>query len=84
MIEVPPETEISADLVLITGTLSMVTTPAGLPVLIDGQEQARKTPFSIALPVGEHRIQVVNGAQRQEFTVQIPDGGIISKVVEWQ
>ena len=84
MIEVPPETEISADLVLITGTLSMVTTPAGLPVLIDGQEQSRKTPFSIALPVGEHRIQVVNGAQRQEFTVQIPDGGIISKVVEWQ
>ena len=83
-IEVPAESEVNATLELITGVLTLNTTPPGLSVVIDGQEQATKTPLSATLPAGDHRVQVVNGTQRQDFTVQIRDGGITSKTIEWQ
>ncbi len=54
------------------GTLSLVTKPTGLAVIIDGQEQARKTPADFSLSVGEHHIQVLRGADKQEFTSANP------------
>jgi serine/threonine protein kinase len=65
------------------GTLSLVTKPAGLAVIIDGQEQARKTPADFPLSVGEHRIQVLRGAEKQEFTAQIRDNVVSQKSIEW-
>jgi len=65
------------------GTLSLVTKPAGLAVIIDGQEQARKTPADFSLSVGEHRIQVLRGAEKQEFTAQIRDNVVSQKSIEW-
>ena len=83
-IEVPREAKVAVEMALITGTLTLTTKPAGLTVLIDDQEQPRKTPMSVTLPVGDHRVRVVNGAAQQDFTVQIVDGGITAKAVEWQ
>jgi hypothetical protein len=65
------------------GTLSLVTKPAGLEVIIDGQEQTRKTPADFPLSVGEHRIQVVRGGEKQEFTAQIRDNVVSQKSIEW-
>ncbi|MEO8050591.1 MAG: protein kinase [Acidobacteriota bacterium] len=65
------------------GTLSLVTKPAGLAVIIDGQEQTRRTPADFPLPVGEHRIQVLRGAEKQEFTAQIRDNVVSQKSIEW-
>jgi hypothetical protein len=65
------------------GTLSLVTTPAGLTVIIDGQEQARKTPADFSLSVGDHRVQVVRGAEKQEFTAPIRDNVVSQKSIEW-
>jgi len=65
------------------GTLSLVTKPAGLAVIIDGREQARKTPADFPLSVGEHRIQVLRGAEKQEFTAQIRDNVVSQKSIEW-
>jgi hypothetical protein len=65
------------------GTLSLVTKPAGLTVIIDGQEQARKTPADFSLPVGDHHVQVLRGADKQEFTAFIRDNVVSQKSIEW-
>jgi len=65
------------------GTLSLVTKPAGLTVVIDGQEQARKTPADFSLSVGEHHVQVLRGAEKQEFTAFIRDSVVSQKSIEW-
>jgi hypothetical protein len=65
------------------GTLSLVTKPAGLAVIIDGQEQTRRTPADFPLAVGEHHIQVLRGAEKQEFTAQIRDNVVSQKSIEW-
>jgi hypothetical protein len=65
------------------GTLSLITKPAGLAVIIDGQEQARKTPADFSLSVGEHHIQVLRGAEKQEFTALIRDNVVSQKSIEW-
>ncbi len=65
------------------GTLSLVTKPAGLTVIIDGQEQARKTPADFLLSVGEHHVQVLRGADKQEFTSLIRDNVVSQKSIEW-
>jgi len=65
------------------GMLSLVTNPAGLTVIIDGQEQTRKTPANFSLAVGEHRVQVLRGAEKQEFTAQIRDNVVSQKNIDW-
>jgi serine/threonine-protein kinase len=65
------------------GTLSLVTKPAGLAVIIDGREQNRKTPADFPLAVGEHHVQVVRGGEKQDFTAQIRDNVVSQKSIEW-
>jgi tRNA A-37 threonylcarbamoyl transferase component Bud32 len=66
------------------GTLNVVTNPAGLAIVVDGQEQARKTPASMSLPVGQHRVQVLKGSEKQEFVIEIRDGVLSQKNIDWQ
>ncbi|HEV2201823.1 MAG TPA: protein kinase [Bryobacteraceae bacterium] len=65
------------------GTLSLVTTPPGLTIVVDGQEQTRKTPASISLPVGDHRVQILKGGEKQEFVVPVRDGVLTQRNIEW-
>jgi serine/threonine-protein kinase len=67
----------------LTGTLMMMSNPPGLTIVIDGQEQTRKTPANITLPVGQHRVQILKGSEKQEFAVDIRDGVISQKSIEW-
>ncbi len=83
IIEIPRDTGQIVDLTPATGTLSVVSNPPGLTIVIDGQEQPRKTPASITLPVGQHHVQVIKGNDKQEFTVDISDGALSSKFIEW-
>jgi hypothetical protein len=83
IINSPDDTGLIVDLVPMTGTLHVNTAPLGLTVIIDGREQSQKTPLNVTLPVGEHRVAVVKGADRQEFAVQIQDGALSSKMIEW-
>jgi hypothetical protein len=66
-----------------SGTLHVNTSPSGLTVLIDGQEQPRKTPATFVLLPGAHRVEVVKGAEKQEFPVEIHDGATITRTVDW-
>jgi hypothetical protein len=83
IIEVPRDTGEIVDLVKTSGTLSVITNPPGLAVIVDGQEQRQKTPANITLPVGQHRVQVIKGNDKQEFSVDIADGLLSSKFIDW-
>jgi hypothetical protein len=65
------------------GTLSVVSTPAGLTIFVDGQEQTRKTPASLSLSAGTHRVQIVKGSEKQEFVVDVHDGVFTQRNVDW-
>jgi tRNA A-37 threonylcarbamoyl transferase component Bud32 len=66
------------------GTLSLITNPPGLAIVVDGKEQARKTPASLPLPVGQHTVQVLKGSEKQEFVIEIRDGVLSQKNIDWQ
>jgi tRNA A-37 threonylcarbamoyl transferase component Bud32 len=84
VINIPNDTGLIIDLVPMTGTLNLLTDPPGLTVMIDGREHPQKTPVSLTLPVGPHRIQVVKGTERQELQVDLSDGQFVSKTISWQ
>jgi serine/threonine protein kinase len=84
IISIPNDTGLIVDLVPMTGTLNLITDPVGLTVVIDGHEHPQKTPVSLTLPVGPHKIQVVKGNERQELQVDLTDGQFVSKTISWQ
>jgi serine/threonine protein kinase len=84
IITIPDDTGLIVNMVPTGGTLNLITNPAGLTVLIDGREQAQKTPLSVVLPVGSHKVQVVRGTESQELQVDLSDGQFISKTISWQ
>jgi hypothetical protein len=79
----PEEPGLIVNLEAAMGTLNLVTTPAGLAVAIDGQQQSQKTPASFSLPPGAHRVEVLRGAEKQEFNVDIRDGILTQRNITW-
>ncbi len=82
IIEIPRDTGLIVDLPRATGTLSVISNPPGLTVAVDGAEQSQKTPLHLTLNVGQHKIQVSKGETKQEFTVDIHDGSLVTRTVE--
>ncbi|MBS1825159.1 MAG: serine/threonine protein kinase [Acidobacteria bacterium] len=71
---VPEETSAVVALDRALGTLTIRTTPAGATIVIDGVERAEKTPASLTLPVGRHKLEVIRqGLAKQEQDVLIKD-----------
>jgi serine/threonine-protein kinase len=83
IIEVPRDAGSIVDLSKQMGSFSLITNPPGLTVIVDGQEQAKKTPANLSLSVGTHRVEVMKGTEKQEFTIDIHDGLLSSKTLDW-
>jgi serine/threonine-protein kinase len=83
IIEIPRDAGLIVDLAKQMGSLSLITNPPGLTVIVDGQEQPKKTPANINLPVGIHHVEVMKGTEKQDFTIDIRDGLLSSKFIEW-
>jgi hypothetical protein len=83
IIEIPRDPGLIVNLERMIGTLSLITNPAGLTVIIDGQEQSRKTPATFSLVPGPHRVEVVRGTERHALAVEIHDGSTIERSVDW-
>jgi serine/threonine protein kinase len=83
IIEVPRDNGDIVDLERMAGTFTLTSNPPGLTVLIDGREQAKRTPLTLTLPVGPHAIQVLKGADKQEFTIDMRDGAIMTRNSDW-
>jgi hypothetical protein len=82
IIEIPRDTGLIVDLPRATGTLSLISDPPGLSVSVDGLDQPQKTPTHLTLGVGPHKIQVSRGSQKQEFSIEIHDGSLVTRTVE--
>jgi serine/threonine protein kinase len=83
IIDVPRDAGLIVDLPKQMGSLSLITKPPGLTIIVDGKEQPQKTPANLSLAIGPHHVQVMKGAEKQEFTIDIRDGLLSSKVIEW-
>jgi hypothetical protein len=64
-----------------TGSLAIQTTPAGLPVAIDGRS-AGITPLTITLAPASYKVQVGEGEQRRDLAVTISAGSAILQHLE--
>ncbi len=83
IVEIPRDAGSIIDLSKQMGSLSLITNPPGLTVIVDGQEQAKRTPANLNLTVGTHRVEVRKGTEKQEFTIDIRDNLLSSKFIEW-
>jgi serine/threonine protein kinase len=83
IIEIPRDTGLIVNLEKMVGMLSVSSSPRGLPIFIDGQEQTQKTPATFTLPPGPHHVEVAKGSDKQSFTVDIHDGGTVARNVDW-
>jgi PEGA domain len=63
------------------GSLTVQTTPAGMDVLIGGVS-AGKTPLTLSLPPGTHRVQVGTGSQRRDIEINMVSGATIQHNLE--
>lgn len=83
IIEVPRDAGLIVDLAKQVGSLTLITHPAGLAIYVDGKEQAQKTPANLTLSVGLHHVQVMRGDEKQDFSIEIHDGQVTTKSIEW-
>ena len=81
--ETPRAAGMIVNLERMSGTLHVTSSPPGLAVLIDGQQQASKTPATFVLLPGPHRVEVMKGSEKQEFPVEVRDGSTITRSVDW-
>jgi hypothetical protein len=60
-----------------TGSFSITTNPAGIPVVIDGVSRGA-TPLALDLPSGEHVVELIGKQERRRIPVTIRAGGQVS------
>ncbi len=84
ILQVPDQTEVNATLEAATGKLSLVTTPPGAEIRVDGALRAEHTPTVLTIPVGKHRITIIApGKDPKERDIEITEGAIAEFRVSW-
>ncbi len=64
------------------GLLVLTSTPAGASILVDGNSYGR-TPATLRLSVGVHRITLLYGSQRHDETVNVEAETMQSRNIRW-
>ncbi len=82
IIEIPQDTGLIVDLARATGMLTLISSPPGMSIVVDGQEQRQKTPARLELQEGQHQIQVGIGGRTKQFSVDIRDGALLERTIE--
>lgn len=80
---VPEDTSQYIALTKNMGVLEITSIPSGSAIFVDGKSFGY-TPATLHLPVGPHRVQLVNGSQRHEETVEIETDGFLALGWRWQ
>ena len=82
IIDIPRDSGLIVNLERMAGVLAVSTNPPGLTIVIDGQEQTRKSPATFTLVPGKHSIEVVRGSERHTLSVDIRDGSTVERRVD--
>lgn len=64
------------------GTLSVGTSPAGIPVFVDDQPHG-VTPLGVELPAGEHIVELRTDTERRRIPITVTAGGQVSQYFEF-
>ncbi|BDC50152.1 protein kinase [Bryobacterales bacterium F-183] len=83
-VQVPETLDLNVNLPESTGILSILTTPKGASITIDGKPRSEVTPARITLREGTHKIELVLGNLRDAHDVTIKQGGIQQIQSTWQ
>ncbi len=78
----PDENRLYIQLARNTGVLVLTSSPSGATVVVDGHPFG-KTPATLHLSAGVHRIELLNGAARHEETVNIEPQSFQVRSVRW-
>ena len=79
---VPGDTALYVPLPRNTGDVVLTSIPSGAGILVDGQHAGR-TPVTLHLPLGTHRITWVEGTSQHEETIEV-QGGIQARGYRFQ
>ncbi len=85
IIEVPGESQVTASLDPLVGTLVIKSTPPGAIIIVDGQQRTEVTPAILKLPAGKHHVVLrKQGSADEEQDVEIKDQVITNMAVNWE
>ncbi len=79
---VPDTSSLYIQLAQSFGLLILNSTPAGAGIFVDGNDYG-KTPASLRLSAGMHRITLLNGSQRHDETVNVEAETMQSRNIRW-
>jgi serine/threonine protein kinase len=82
IIDIPRDSGLIVNLERMSGMLAVTTNPPGLIIVIDGQEQSRKSPATFTLAPGPHRVEIVRGSERHPLLIEIRDGSTIERHID--
>ncbi len=82
IIDIPRDSGLIVNLEKMAGILTLSTNPPGLTILIDGQQQTRKSPATFTLVPGPHTIEVIKGTERHSLTVELHDGATLERSID--
>lgn len=80
----PGESEIFVALDRAVGMLSIDSTPRGASILVDGRDIGRRTPATLSVPAGRHRIGVTADGKHAESSVDMNDGDFRTLILQMQ
>jgi hypothetical protein len=80
---VPQDGDMFLQLVKAAGTLSITSEPPGASIEIDGKLESKRTPAVFNLAPGAYHIKVARSGAFIDFDVQLRDGEVISKRVDF-
>ena len=82
--EVPKEDSVFARLDANTGTVYLDSTPSGAAIRVDGKDVSAKTPTTLTLPAGRHKLEFSkDGYASQQHEVDVSDGAISKLSIRW-
>jgi len=83
--ELPRDSNVTIEMRKPTGLFKVTTNPAGATLYIDGLPQPEKTPCTVTIPAGSHRIRLVKeGYKPTEDTINIEDGSTLRQNYSWE
>jgi len=69
--------ELFVGLTPVTGTVRVESDPPGASIIVDGQPVAEKTPATLTLPAGKHRLTVRRDGGVAEREIDLRDGALM-------
>jgi len=82
--EVPAQNSVFARLEANTGTVFVDSTPAGAAIRVDGKETSARTPATLTLAAGKHKLEFSkDGFATQQHEVDVVDGAIARLSIRW-